>query len=95
MYSIYYDLKANPRKYWGDALNARDSRGEQIHQGMITGEAHKFIRVMPALEWLYFGQLPMGVRHSARKNKMVVEVLSSERDECWTLLQNMFHRGAE
>ena len=62
---------------------------------MILREAHEYMRVLPSLDWLYFGQLPMRVTYSAKKKKKIVETLSEERDDCWTFLREMFDAGAD
>ena len=99
-YSRYYDIQSTPDKYWRDDDEQRKRRWEQIHRGMILGEAHKYMRVLPELDWLYFGQLPMRVTYSAKKkkkkkNKKIVETLSEERDHCWTFLRELFDAGAD
>jgi hypothetical protein len=61
---------------------------ELAHRKRIRVEGDKYARVMPELEWLYFGQLPMTVTeaHGSRK----IEFLSTERDDCYTLLRRIF-----
>ena len=53
------------------------------------------MRLLPDLEWLYFGQLPMRVVYSTGKKRKVVETLFSEMDDCWTFLQEIFNGGAD
>jgi hypothetical protein len=63
----YYEVRIpgleNDETLWEDMR--RGVKLEQIwerqHQHMILVEANKYIRMLPKLEWLYFGQLPMGV----------------------------------
>ena len=95
LYSSYYDLRSVPGKYWDLRHGARERVWERIHKGKILGEANKYMRMLPDLEWLYFGQLPMGITYSARKQRKVVDPLSEGRDECWTFLQEMFNGGAD
>ena len=94
-YSRYYISQCLPDKYWRDNEEVREHRWEQIHRGMILGEAHQYMRVLPSLDWVYFGQLPMRVTYSAKKKKKIVETLSEERDDCWTFLREMFDAGAD
>ena len=51
-----------------------ETQWESQHQGMVSVEADKYVRVLPKLEWLYFGQLPIrhGERRGGRERKMVV-----------------------
>lgn len=91
-YSRYYSFKLNDFKYQ-DTTDVAERRWEQIHRGLILSEAHEYMRLLPELDWLYFGQLPMRVVYSTRKRRKVVETLS-ERDDCWTFLQEMYNGGA-
>lgn len=66
---------------------------EQQHRNRILLEADKYVRLLPELQWLYFGHIPMAVTKSAdAKEGRKVVALSSERDDCWTLLRRMFGR---
>lgn len=51
-----------------------ETQWESQHQGMVSVEADKYVWVLPKLEWLYFGQLPIrhGERRGGRERKMVV-----------------------
>lgn len=94
-YDSYYEIRRIPRKFWEFSEEKREAIWEQMHKGMVLGQAHKYMRVLPDLEWLYFGQLPMRVTYSERNKKKIVETLSSERDGCSTFLQGMFNGGAD
>ena len=73
---------------------------ESQHREMILVEANKYLQILPNLEWLYFGQLPMHAterddesdryseRYGGREKKAVI--LSEERDDCYTLLNTIF-----
>ena len=88
----YYDLYLLPDKYWVGARDVRKRTWERIHRGMILSEAHQYMRLLPELEWVYFGQLPMRVIYSDQKRKKIVETLS-RRDECLTYLTTLFSGG--
>ena len=69
-YSRYYSAQhTSDDKYWRHSDEKRRKIWEQIHRGMILSEAHKYMRVLPELDWLYFGQLPMRVTYSSNKRK--------------------------
>ncbi|KAL8734033.1 MAG: hypothetical protein Q9166_001794 [cf. Caloplaca sp. 2 TL-2023] len=63
---------------------------EEEHRDRILQEAGRYVTVMPKLEWLYFGQIPMAVEQDSKSDKKVVKPLTAERDDCWTLLNEMF-----
>lgn len=65
---------------------------ERQHRRRILKEADKYLRMLPRLEWMYFGQIPMSVVDSADSHGRKAAVLSQERDSCWTLLRRMFGR---
>ncbi|KAF7510817.1 hypothetical protein GJ744_005917 [Endocarpon pusillum] len=68
-------------------------RWEEQHRKRILLEADRYVRLLPKLEWLYFGQIPMGVTESAGTEARRKAVpLSPERDDCYTLLGTMFGR---
>jgi hypothetical protein len=63
----YYEFQI-PMPEEGELSPAYSRRGaslaeiwESQHQHRILVEADKYIRILPKLEWLYFGQLPMSV----------------------------------
>jgi len=68
----------------------RDQCWELNHRHRMLTEAHKYVRVMGNLEWLYFGQMPMGVEYNSVTKQRFAVPLSDERDSCWTLLREMF-----
>ncbi|KAL8778701.1 MAG: hypothetical protein Q9213_007288 [Squamulea squamosa] len=63
---------------------------EEDHRTRILHEAGLYIEVMPHLEWLYVGQIPMAIKQNSGTEKKHIEPLTSERDDCWTLLRDMF-----
>jgi hypothetical protein len=79
---------------WRDRENHTDPEDywEIGHREMVVLEAKYYLSVMPKLQWLYFGQIPMEVRnHKGPDGKQVKIIeLMSERDDCWTLLRRMF-----
>jgi hypothetical protein len=55
-------------------------------------QARGYVRLLPKLQWLYFGQIPMGVADSAGSRGREAVTLSEERNESWTLLRSMLGR---
>lgn len=66
---------------------------EQKHCKHMLSEANEYARVLPKLEWLYCGQLVMGFRDISKTGERAAIALSPERDDCWTLLQDIFGLG--
>lgn len=78
-----------------DELNQeerRDQVWERQHRRRILTEADEYVQMLPKLEWMYFGQIPMGVINGKEGQGRQAVALSQERDECWTLLRRMFGR---
>lgn len=65
---------------------------ERQHRRLILKEADDYVRALPKLEWMYFGQIPMGVDKDSENRGRHAVVLSEERDDCYTLLGRMFGR---
>ena len=66
---------------------------ERQHSQRILAEADDYIRVLPGLEWVYFGKIPMGVIDAENGQGRQAVVLSEDRDDCYTLLERSFGRG--
>lgn len=62
---------------------------EHFHLQHILREADAYLGVMPQLEWVYFGQIPMMVMDDPKTGKKRAKALSG-RDDCSTLLRRMF-----
>jgi hypothetical protein len=82
--------------YYFDMVIDLEQRGdetapawEEMHRNRMLREADKYVWEMPKLTWLYFGQLPMEVKSRSDGSRWPVP-LSEERDDCWTLLKQMF-----
>ena len=75
-----------------DVVNRNHTREnfEEDHRQSILREADDYLHEMPQLEWLYFGQIPMDVEQSLERGRRIARPLATERDSCWTLLQEMF-----
>ncbi|KAL9066235.1 MAG: hypothetical protein Q9161_007692 [Pseudevernia consocians] len=75
-----------------DELNPDHAREifEEDHRQWILREADGYLEEMPQLEWLYFGQIPMAVEWCPEKGRRTARPLATERDDCWTLLRDMF-----
>lgn len=71
----------------------RDWLWEMKHRTRMLKEGSKYARVMPKLEWLYSGQLVMGIQNVSQTGEREAFALSHERDGCYTLLQRMFELG--
>ncbi|KAL8668042.1 MAG: hypothetical protein Q9202_000020 [Teloschistes flavicans] len=97
----YYSHSSYP-----DTSSEFSAKWERSHRRRMIFEANKYVNVMPALRWMYFGQLPMSVevldRPLKRKRGRTMKtwlrsahVLSNGRDDCWTLLHKIFegHTG--
>ena len=74
-----------------DVMNSNHTKEifEEDHRQSILREADGYLEEMPQLEWLYFGQIPMNVEQSLETGR-VAKPLATQRDGCWTLLQEMF-----
>ena len=75
-----------------DMLNENHTKEtfEEEHRQWILQVAASYVEEMPQLKWLYFGQIPMAVEHCPESKRKIVRHLSNERDDCWTLLREMF-----
>ena len=62
---------------------------ERVHRVRMLTEGMIYAEVIPTLEWLYFGQIPMSIEQEPNFERYV-EPLYHERDDCWTFLRNMF-----
>lgn len=62
---------------------------ERAHRRRMVAEAEKYAVVIPTLEWLYFGQIPMSIERKSNGARHVTP-LCQERDDCWTFLTRMF-----
>ncbi|CZR53424.1 uncharacterized protein PAC_03302 [Phialocephala subalpina] len=87
---FYYEDRYPDLRYSGGPFQPHDREEryrvwEEQHQGRILHEAQKYVEILPKLEWIYFGQLPMRVVGESRE-----VVTLAERDSCHTLLKNMF-----
>ena len=75
-----------------DVMNSNHTREifEDDHRQSTLREADDYLEEMPRLEWLYFGQIPMNVEQSSERGRRIARPLATQRDGCWTLLQEMF-----
>ena len=75
-----------------DVLNENHTREtfEEEHQQWILQVADGYVEEMSQLEWLYFGQIPMAVEHCLERKRKVARPLEAQRDDCWTLLREIF-----
>ena len=75
-----------------DVLNENYTREtfEEEHRQWVLGVADGYVEEMSQLEWLYFGQIPMAVEQCPERKRKIAKALTTERDDCWTLLREMF-----
>ena len=75
-----------------DALDENHTKEtfEEDHRQWILQVADGYVEEMPQLKWLYFGQIPMAVEHCSESKRKTARPLTNERDDCWTLLREMF-----
>lgn len=85
----YYDDKffaeADP-----EDRNERNSVWERKHRTRMLTEANAYVQRLPQLEWIYFGQIPMGFTEPTGTQGKVVVALCKERNDCCTFLREMF-----
>ena len=66
---------------------------EMVHRKRVVAEANEYVREMPRLDWLYFGQTAMCIESNSDPGRGRVAVpLFEKRDDCCTLLTRMFGR---
>lgn len=63
---------------------------EEEHRQFILEVANDYVEEMSQLEWLYFGQIPMAVEQNLEKGGRIARPLTFKRDDCWTLLRELF-----
>lgn len=83
---LYYENKSLPEDQYAD-LEEREHNWEQEHRSRMLTEADQYGHIMPQLEWIYFGQIPMGLLLGTAKTAVA---LNTERDICYSLLRKMF-----
>jgi hypothetical protein len=81
------DSSADPDP--GQERERREKLCEQQHRRRMLLQARGYVRLLPKLQWFYFGQIPMGFADSAGSRFKEAVALSEDRDECWTLLCRM------
>ncbi|CAF9925270.1 MAG: hypothetical protein HETSPECPRED_005792 [Heterodermia speciosa] len=88
-----YNSALGTEMYYSEAehLTASQSRKwERRHRQRMLDEANTYARVIPRLEWIYLGQIPMGIVKGDQTGSKRVRVLFQERDDLWTFLRKMF-----
>lgn len=65
-------------------------RWERKHLTHVLGEADQYAHIIPRLQWIYFGKIPMFVESNLEFGPKRVYPECQKRDECWTLLRQMF-----
>ncbi len=79
-------LEAYPE--WEDT---HEALWELSHRQMVLDEANLYVSMIPKLEWMFLGQLPVEIRRQQNMDEDVASFqIMSERDDCWTLLRRMF-----
>lgn len=79
-------VEAHPE--WEDTPEALWELG---HRHMVLREASLYASMIPKLEWMFLGQLPVEIRRQQNMDEDMTHFeIMSERDDCWTLLRRMF-----
>ncbi|KAL8838638.1 MAG: hypothetical protein Q9170_002046 [Blastenia crenularia] len=88
-YDRYYECKW---QRFDDSLREdwTDEMFEIEHRERMLQEATRYIEVLPQLHWVYLGQIPMAIEEDHQQNTRIPRPLTLERDDCWTLLREMF-----
>lgn len=68
---------------------------ERGHRHRMLREAKMYVNIVPNLDWIYLGEIPMGVSKGIQPDLKMVTPLTQERDSCWTLLRKMFGGGLD
>lgn len=68
----------------------RDRIWEEKHRKRVLTEANGYAHLMPHLEWLFFGQIPMGFEEQSGIQGRIAIALTTERDSCLTYLRKTF-----
>ena len=63
---------------------------EKEHREWTVQVATSYVERMSQLEWIYFGQIPMAVEYDFEAGRKITIPLTSERDDCWTFLRELF-----
>ena len=76
----------------GHTEATQDEIWELAHRNRMLeqAEAYAHATVLPALEWIYCGQWPMGIKDSGPGSRRIATTLTSERDSCETFLNRQF-----
>ncbi|KAF9776878.1 hypothetical protein IL306_004870 [Fusarium sp. DS 682] len=65
---------------------------ERAHRNRMLDQAEKYVKILPQLEWVLFGQRPMGFKKTLEGKTQIVRAvpLTKGRDECRTYLEIVF-----
>ena len=64
---------------------------EKRHARMIRAEAVKYAELLPHLEWIYFGQIPMAaITVDFIEQRQIEQLRDRQPDSCWRELKEMF-----
>ncbi|KAI0837292.1 hypothetical protein F5Y06DRAFT_271271 [Hypoxylon sp. FL0890] len=74
-------------------LKAQDKLWEKAHRNRMLSQAEKYAAVLPALEWVYFGQRTMSIRQDPKNpGRRMAWPLTKEREGFYSLY-DMFAMG--
>jgi hypothetical protein len=82
-------------------VEARKAMWEHFHRMYMEAHAQEYVDVLPKLEWIFLGQLPMQVVTLIEGNgrnkagERVVIGLTKTRDDCWSFLRRTFDGDGE
>ena len=74
---------------FGDAT-AESDEWERNHRQMIVAEGQKYVDVIPTMDWMCFGQIPMAVRNTHEDNRTVYATQLEGRNSSRAFLRKMF-----
>ncbi|KAF1348223.1 hypothetical protein EJ07DRAFT_142204 [Lizonia empirigonia] len=84
-------LIARPYFQEGDIEKKLELAWEMQHRNDMVTLAAEYARTLAKLEWIFLGQRPIRIDRSLTKIAKPVP-LSTERDDCWTYLEQLFGR---
>lgn len=89
---IRYAQQLVARRNVDQAKDRLEPLWEEEYRKRMLLEADKYARILPRLQWLYFGQFPVGAAESAGHRERKAIILSQKRDAGQTMLRGMFGR---
>ncbi|KAF9733855.1 hypothetical protein PMIN01_08198 [Paraphaeosphaeria minitans] len=88
----FSNLIARPYFQEGDISKKLELAWEMQHRNDMVALAAEYAETLAKLEWIFLGQRPMRIDRTATGKAKPVP-LSTDRDDCWTYLKQLFGRG--